>query len=93
MNMLINRCIYNNNNVFIITRNFTKAPKMKPFRKHPQVRDNRPLVQKRRQINEQHEISAQESGLPWRIVASRLKLLTILILQTFYSIQFILFDF
>lgn len=70
MNILINRCIYNNNNILIITRNFTKAPKMKPFRKHPQVRDNRPLVQKRRQINEQHEISAQESGLPWRIVAS-----------------------
>eukprot|EP00604_Paraphysomonas_vestita_P002655 CAMPEP_0174819498 /NCGR_PEP_ID=MMETSP1107-20130205/2777_1 /TAXON_ID=36770 /ORGANISM="Paraphysomonas vestita, Strain GFlagA" /LENGTH=252 /DNA_ID=CAMNT_0016033115 /DNA_START=115 /DNA_END=873 /DNA_ORIENTATION=+ len=43
---------------------------MKPFRKHPQTRDNRPLIQKQREINEQHEKAAESLGLPWRIVAS-----------------------
>lgn len=55
----------------VITRNLSKAtPKMKPFRKHPQVRDNRPLIQKQRKINNEHEIAAEKLGLPWRIVAA-----------------------
>jgi hypothetical protein len=55
----------------LITRGFSKAtPKMKPFRKHPQTRENRPLIQKQRQINSAHEIAAEKLGLPWRIVSA-----------------------
>jgi hypothetical protein len=55
----------------MVIRNLSKStPKMKPFRKHPQVRDNRPLIQKQRKINEEHEMEAEKLGLPWRIVAA-----------------------
>jgi hypothetical protein len=55
----------------VVTRNLSKStPKMKPFRKHPQVRENRPLIQKQRKINEEHELAAEKLGLPWRIVAA-----------------------
>lgn len=55
----------------VAIRHLSKStPKMKPFRKHPQVRDNRPLIQKQRQINEEHEMNAEKLGLPWRIVAA-----------------------
>jgi hypothetical protein len=54
----------------LITRNLSKTPKMKPFRKHPQTRDNRPLIQKQRLINNDHEVAAEKSGLPWRIVSA-----------------------
>lgn len=47
-----------------------KTKSKSPFRKHPHIRDNRPIIQKQRRINEEHEQIAQGMGLPWRIVGA-----------------------
>jgi hypothetical protein len=40
------------------------------YRKHPRLKDNRPIVQKYRDIQVGHEKKAAEAGLDWRIVGA-----------------------
>jgi hypothetical protein len=53
-------------------RTFAKAAK-KPssqFRLRPLTRDERPIIQKHRKLNEEHEQLAEAMGLPFRIVGA-----------------------
>lgn len=44
--------------------------KKKKIRKFKPLKDNRPIIQKQRKVNEDHEVRAQAMGLPWRIVGA-----------------------
>lgn len=42
----------------------------KPVRKIMKLRDKRPIVQKQRKVNHEHEMKAAEMGLGWRVMGA-----------------------
>ena len=60
-------------NINVVARNFAQKAKKKPnktFRVRPFTRDDRPIIQKQRKINEEHEQLAEGLGLPFRILGA-----------------------
>jgi hypothetical protein len=54
-------------NVGLVTRSFAEST---GSRKIIKPRGKRPIIEKQKKINEEHEKKAQEMGLGWRIVGA-----------------------
>ncbi len=48
-------------------RNFSKVGQHRP---NQSLKDNRPIIVKQRQINQNHDQIASALGLPWRLVGA-----------------------
>lgn len=71
MNSLF-RNVGRQSNNFFVKRTFTKEAKKSSsqYRLRPLTRDNRPIIQKHRKLNEEHEQMAEAMGLPFRLLGA-----------------------